>query len=143
MIYMLDTNTVSHIASGQSRRARRKLERMSVDHDVCISVVTEAEIRSGLERKKLSGAVESAVELFLSKFDILPWNSAAARAYAKGRTALERLGKPMGNMDLLIAAHAAAVGAVLVTSDQTLQECARHIGARQTVNWADDVGAHP
>ena len=46
-------------------------------------------------------------------------------------------------MDLLIAAHAAAVGAVLVTTDQTLEECSKHIDVRQTVNWADDVRVKP
>jgi hypothetical protein len=44
------------------------------------------------------------------------------------------------NMDPLIAAHAATLGAVLVTNDDTLQECSKHIDVRQTVNWADDVG---
>jgi len=141
LIYLLDTNTVSYIAKGQSRRARRQLERVSVDHDVCISVVTEAEIRFGLARGKLSAAAEAAVELFLTKIDILPWDSAAARAYANARATLERLGKPLANMDMLIAAHAAAVGAVLVTNDRTLQPCAKHIDIRQTVNWAYDVEA--
>jgi hypothetical protein len=46
-------------------------------------------------------------------------------------------------MDLLIAAHAAAVGAVLVTNDYALKECSKCIGVRQTVNWADDVGVKP
>ena len=36
MIYLLDTNTVSYIVKGQSRHARHKLERVSVEHDVCI-----------------------------------------------------------------------------------------------------------
>ena len=83
--------------------------------------MTEAEIRFGLARGKLSAATEAAVELFLSKIDILPWDSAAARAYAKARATLERIGKLLANMDLLIAAHAAAVGAVLVTNDHTLR----------------------
>ena len=93
MIYLLDTNTVSYIVKGQCRHARRKLERVSVDHDVCISVMTEAEIRFGLARGKLSAATEAAVELFLSKIDILvgtpplrgptrrpapPWNESAS-----------------------------------------------------------------
>jgi len=88
MIYLLDTKTVSYIVRGQSRHARRKLRRLSVDHDVCVSVMTEAEIRFGLARGKLSAATEAAVELFLSKIDILPWDSAAARAYAKARATL-------------------------------------------------------
>jgi tRNA(fMet)-specific endonuclease VapC len=140
MIYLLDTNTVSYIAKGQSRHARRKLERMSIDHDVSISVMTEAEMRFRLARRKLSAATEAAVELFLSKIDILPWDSAAARAYAKARATLERIGKLLANMDLLIATHAAAVGAALVPNDHSLQECSKYIDVRRTVNWADDVG---
>jgi tRNA(fMet)-specific endonuclease VapC len=143
LIYLLDTNTVSYIVKGQSRRARRRLERVSADHDVCISVVTEAEIRFGLARGKVSAATEAAVELFLSKIDILPWDSAAARAYAKARATLELMGKPLANMDLLIAAHATALAAVLVTNDHSLERCATHIDVRQTVNWADDLGMKP
>lgn len=140
MIYLLDTNTVSYIVKDQSVRASRRLKQVSVEHDVCISVMTEAEIRFGLARGKLAAAIHETVELFLSKIDILAWDSAAARAYAKARATLERAGKPLANMDLLIAAHAAALGAVLVTNDHTLQACSKHIGVRQTVNWADDVG---
>ena len=143
MIYLLDTNTVSYIVKGHSRHARRKLERVSADHDVCISAITEAEMRFGLARGKLSAATEAAVELFLSKIDILPWDSAAARAYAKSRATLERIGKPLANMDLLIAAHAAALGAVLVTNDRTVQAGSKHLDMKQTANWADDVGVRP
>jgi tRNA(fMet)-specific endonuclease VapC len=143
VIYLLDTNTVSYIVKGQSRNARRKLMRASADHDVCISVITEAEIRFGLARGKLPAAAEAAIELFLSKLDILAWDSTAARAYAEARATLERIGRPLANMDLLIAAHAAAVGAILVTNDRTLRDCSKHIGVRQTVNWADDVGVKP
>ena len=61
----------------------------------------------------------------------------------KTRATLERIGKLLANMDLLIAAHAAAVGAVLVTNDHTLRECAKHIDVRHTVNWANDVVVKP
>jgi predicted nucleic acid-binding protein len=81
--------------------------------------------------------------LFLSKIDILDWDSAAARACAKARATLERIGKLLANMDLLIAAHVAAAGAVLVRNDDTLQECSKYIDVRHTVNWADDVGVKP
>ncbi len=143
MIYLLDTNTASYIVRNQSPHATRRLKHASVDHDVCISVMTEAEMRFGLARGKLAGAIVATVELFLSKMDILPWDSACARAYAGARATLERIGKPLANMDLLIAAHAAALGAVLVTNDRALRECAKHIAVRQTVNWADDVEVKP
>jgi predicted nucleic acid-binding protein len=48
-----------------------------------------------------------------------------------------RTGKPLANIDLLIAAHAAAVEALLVTNDHP---CTKHIEVRQTANWVDDVG---
>jgi tRNA(fMet)-specific endonuclease VapC len=94
-----------------------------------------------LAKRQVSVEMQTAVEEFLAKIEVLPWESAAARAYAHARVTLERLGKPLANMDLLIAAHAASLGAVLVTNDPTLGECAKHIDVRQTVNWADDVGA--
>jgi predicted nucleic acid-binding protein len=50
---------------------------------------------------------------------------------------------PPANTDLLIAAHAAALGAVLATNDPTLEQCSKPIDVRQTVNWADDVGVEP
>jgi len=49
---------------------------------------------------------------------ILPWDSDAARRYGLLRATLEGEGQPMGNLDVMIAAHALAVGAVLVTNDQ-------------------------
>jgi len=49
---------------------------------------------------------------------ILPWDSEAAQQYGQLRAALEREGRPLGNLDTMIAAHALALGAVLVTSDR-------------------------
>jgi tRNA(fMet)-specific endonuclease VapC len=56
--------------------------------------------------------------------DVLPWDSAAAQTYGERRADLERAGTPLGDLDMLIAAHAAAVGAVLVTNDPTLGQVA-------------------
>jgi len=136
--YMLDTNTVSYIVKRQSEHARRKLEECSQNDDVCISAITEAEIRYGLAKRKLSGEVQAAIELFLSKIDVLPWDSAAAKEYGTARASLERAGKPMANMDLLLAAHAAAAGAVLVTNDNAFGRY-EHFNLTATANWADDM----
>ena len=139
--YLLDTSTASYIIMDRCPHARRKFLRAVVENEVCISAMTEAELRYGLAKRQVSVEMQTAVEEFLAKIEVLPWESAAARAYARARATLERLGKPLANMDLLIAAHAAALGAVLVTNDHTLAECSKHIDVRQTVNWADDVGA--
>jgi hypothetical protein len=61
-------------------------------------------------------------------------------AYAKARATLERIGKLPANMDLLIAAHAAAVGAVLVTNDHPLRECSKYVGARSHGQCRPDRG---
>jgi len=137
--YMLDTNTVSYIVKGQSEHARQKLLKCGEEEDVCISAITEAEIRYGLAKRKLSAEIQEAIEQFLAKIDILPWDSAAAREYGTARASLERAGKPLTNMDLPIAAHAAAAGAVLVTNDNGFDERFEHFHLTATVNWADDL----
>ena len=55
---------------------------------------------------------------FLIRVTVLPWDSAAAREYRKLRAALEERGRTMGNLNLMIGAHAVALNAVLVTHDQ-------------------------
>lgn len=137
--YMLDTNTVSYIVKNQSPRARKKLLKHSEEDDVCISAITAAEIRFGMAKRKLGEDTKAAIELFLEKLDVLPWDLTAAKEYGRTRAALEFAGKPLGNMDLLIASHAASAGAVLVTSDAGVKSCARHFSSLATVNWADDV----
>jgi tRNA(fMet)-specific endonuclease VapC len=63
----------------------------------------------------------AAVEEFLLRLEVLPWNSEAARHYALLRSALEREGEPMGNLDRMIAAQALAAEATLVTSDRVFR----------------------
>lgn len=67
---------------------------------------------------------------------ILPWDSQAARSYGTMRAAMTAKGKTLSAMDLLIAAHAASVGAVLVTGDQAFQQSE---DLQPSVNWTDDV----
>jgi len=134
--YMLDTNTVSYILKGQSPRARKKLANLTSEDEVCISAVTEAEVRCGLARRPISQAAHAEIDRFLEAIDILPWDSEAARIYGQMRAELERSGRTLANMDLLIAAHAAARRMVLVTSDRSF----RNLGALlKVVDWADDL----
>ncbi len=118
--YLLDTNTASYAIKGKVSRVRQRLLAIPMA-EIGISVITEAELRFGVAR--LPGAVrlKGLVEEFLLRVEVLPWNSDAAQHYAEIRAALERSGKPMGNMDMLIAAHALAVEAVLVTHDRVFR----------------------
>jgi len=135
-LYLLDTNTVAYVLNGRSKAARRRLKGVGVDDRVAISAITEAEIRYGLEKKPEAARWKQAVEDFLAAVEILPWDSDAARAYGAMRAAMSAHGKTLSAMDLLIAAHAAAVDATLVTSDKAFRFAK---GVRECVNWATDV----
>ncbi|WP_448218564.1 PIN domain-containing protein [Endozoicomonas sp. 2B-B] len=115
--YMLDTNTVSYIIKGKSAQIREHL--LSVPMvNVCLSAITEAELLQGLAKKPEATQLAVAVNEFLLRVEILPWDSKAAKAYSELRTACENEGKSLGNMDMLIAAHSKAEASVLVTNDK-------------------------
>ena len=88
---------------------------------VLISAVTEAELLFGVARMREAVRLKTAIDEFLLRVDFLPWDTNAARRYADLRAALERGGIPMGNLDMMIAAQALAVEAVLVTNDRSFR----------------------
>lgn len=118
--YLLDTNTASYLIKGNVPRVREHLLRVPMA-EVGISVITEAELRFGVARKPAVTRLGIAVEEFLLRVDVLPWDSAAAQQYAALRATLEHAGRPMGNLDMMIAAQALAASAVLVTHDRVFQ----------------------
>ena len=122
--YLLDTNTASYVIKGNFPRVRERLLKVPMA-EVGISVVTEAELRFGVARKPEAVKLRTAVEEFLLRVEVLPWDSAAAEQYAEVRADLERTGKPMGNLDLMIAAHALAAQVVLVTHDHVFRRIKR------------------
>ena len=119
--YLLDTDIASYIINGSVPKVREKLQEVTPD-EVGISVVTEAELRFGLARKPEASRLAPIVEEFLAHVETLPWDSNAAKVYATVRATLEREGDLLGAMDMMIAAHALAVGYVLVTHDQAFQK---------------------
>jgi tRNA(fMet)-specific endonuclease VapC len=116
-LYLLDTNIASCIIKGNSPAVDRRLAKVPMAQ-LAISSVTEGELRFGAARFPQAVRLHGMIEDFFLRVAILPWDSDAARQYGHLRAALERDGQPMGNLDVMIAAHALAVGAVLVTSDQ-------------------------
>jgi tRNA(fMet)-specific endonuclease VapC len=118
--YLLDTNTASYVITGNFPRVRLRLLKVPMA-EVGISVVTEAELRFGVARRPEATSLKSVVEEFLLRVEALPWNSEAGRHYARIRASLEKDGEPMGNLDLMIAAHAVAAEVVLVTHDHVFR----------------------
>lgn len=115
--YLLDTNMASYVIKGNVAHVRDRLVKLPMA-EVGVSVITEAELRFGVAKKPEATRLGVLVEEFLLRVEILPWDSEAAKSYARIRTDLERLGEPIGNLDLMIAAHALAAHAVLVTHDR-------------------------
>lgn len=119
MLFMLDTNMASFIIKGESAPLRERLLSIPLSRQT-ISVLTEAELRFGVVRKPNALKLAALVDSFLSHVSILPWTSEAAAEYAALRHALEKQGRSLTNMDLLIAAHAKAAAATLVSNDAAL-----------------------
>ena len=135
-LYMLDTNTVSYIVRGISPAARDRLDGLKINEVGCISVITEAEIHYGLARKPPGFALRTALNDFLGKIRILPWGSDEAQAFGTLRFKLERAGKTLSALDMLIAAHAISANATLVTRDKAFAQVE---DLRPPVNWAVDL----
>lgn len=131
MLYLLDTNTASFAIKGNVPRVRQRLASIPMP-DVAISVITEAELLFGAARRPQATRLKLVVQEFLLRVQILPWESAAARAYADLRALLERRGTPLGNLDLLIAAHALSVDARLVSSDRSF----RNVKGLKLEDWS-------
>lgn len=126
---LLDTNTASYVIKGNFPRVRERLRHTPIA-EIGISVITEAELRFGVARRP-SPKLQLAVEEFLRRVEILAWDSEAAKYYAAIRANLERRGKPVGNLDMMIAAQALASDVVLVTHDTVF----RRIKGLKTEDW--------
>ena len=117
--YLLDTNAVSHImrntAGAVAQRYREHLLGTSPPRMVT-SAVVQCELAFGLA-KKPSPRLQAAYDIQMRQLPVLPLDSDVVGHYASLRATLELAGTPMGANDLLIAAHALAVGATVVTDD--------------------------
>jgi tRNA(fMet)-specific endonuclease VapC len=114
--FMLDTNTASWLLKGQPKVVAR-LEAAAPEH-ICLSVVTEAELLYGVARRPEARKLRAAVDELLAAVDILPWTRATAHRYAIIRAELERRGRPLGPLDIMIAAHAVEHDAIVVSNDR-------------------------
>ena len=130
MAYLLDTNIASFAIKDSVQGLKHHIRRFRVGQ-LGISVVTEAELLYGLARKPEATRLKPMVLEFLGAMQILPWTSEAARHYALTRAALERQGYALDDLDMMIAAHAVAEGAVLVTNDAAFQR----ISHLKTEDW--------
>jgi tRNA(fMet)-specific endonuclease VapC len=112
---MLDTNIVSDLLRHPGGSAAERIADVGPDA-VCVSIITAAELRYGCA-KKGSAKLMAHVEAILDSVQVLAFDVPSDAEYGSIRAELEAAGKPIGPNDLLIAAHACAAGAILVTDN--------------------------
>jgi tRNA(fMet)-specific endonuclease VapC len=136
-LHLLDTDTASFIIKGRSPEIEAKLADIPPDR-VCLSAITRAELMYGLRRIAPEHRLQVGVRAFLKIVPVLAWDADAADHYAYIRHQLTSSGQPIGDMDMMIAAHALALGAVLVTNNT--QHFGRIAAPLVLVNWREGVG---
>jgi tRNA(fMet)-specific endonuclease VapC len=114
--FMLDTDTCSYIMKRSHPTVLKRLQAVSVA-DVCMSVITKAELLYGVEVSPRRVQDAAALVAFLPYVEALNFADDAALHYAEIRADLKKRGMLIGANDLFIAAHARALGVTLVTNN--------------------------
>jgi len=118
-LYMLDTNIISYMMREPSGAvAQRALAMDSEDarQPMCTSVVVQCELLFGLMRRT-NPTWTDRYHRVMASLDVKPLEESAATHYAALRSALQTRGTPLDSNDLLIAAHALSLDAILVSAD--------------------------
>jgi tRNA(fMet)-specific endonuclease VapC len=132
-MYLLDTNTCIYIINKKPERVRVKFEAVSLA-EIGISSITLFELDAGARKGSKAKENLKVLERFASVLQILPFDAVAAREAGKLRQHLRERGTPIGDMDMLIAAHALSVSGIVVTNN--IKEFAR-VPNLKTENWLE------
>jgi tRNA(fMet)-specific endonuclease VapC len=130
-LYLLDTNTVSYLIKRHPQVTQHLLAVPM--HSVCISAITAGELAFGLAKRPEAVALKAAVNEFLRRVEVLPWDAAVAQTYGALRAQMQSKGKPLAALDMQIAAHAVHVNATLITSDHAFL----HIDRLMVEDWTE------
>jgi tRNA(fMet)-specific endonuclease VapC len=130
-LYLLDTNTVSYLIKRHPQVTQHLLAVPM--HSVCISAITASELAFGLAKRPEAVALKAAVNEFLRRVEVLPWDATVALTYGALRAQMQSKGTPLAALDMQIAAHALHVNATLVTSDHAFL----HIDQLLVEDWIE------
>ena len=124
--YLLDTNVISHIMQGRDAKLLAKLSKLPIGQ-AAISSVTLAEIEYGIQRRGSPTQLRNALTQVMLHMDVLPWDAAAAICYGELCSSLETQGISLSDFDMMIAAHAVALKATLVSRDKAFMNVPKSI----------------
>ncbi len=117
MKFMLDTNICIYLIKKKPMIVIDRLRKISAS-DVCLSSITLSELEYCIEKSEQKDRNRLALAEFTASLEVMPYGSDTAFSYGKIRAELERKGKPIGSLDMLIAAHALSLNLVLVTNNE-------------------------
>jgi tRNA(fMet)-specific endonuclease VapC len=130
LTYMLDTNICIYVMKNYPQALRDKFNALA--EQLCISSITLGELHYGAEKSARRADNLSAIDNFVARLDVLPFDAKAAVHYGQLRAELERAGTPCGPHDMQIGGHARSEGLIVVTNN--LREFSRMPGVR-VENW--------
>ncbi|MEX6508596.1 PIN domain-containing protein [Jiella sp. M17.18] len=136
MRYLLDTNIISDAVELPAGRAAGRIREVFPSASIVTSIIVVSQLRYGYTNVS-SKRLKAAYELFFSGISVEDWEVPFDHVYADIRSALDKKGRPLGAMDMLIAAHAVATDAVVVTADAAF----RHVDGLRVENWLRDEPA--
>lgn len=96
-----------------------------------MSSENDTELLFGLAKAQHPKQLSKLIHEFLIRIEVMSWDSTTAQCYAKLRAELQKKGQPLGNLDMLIAAHALALDITLVTQDRAFKQ----ISGLKTEDW--------
>ncbi len=136
MLYMLDTDVCSYLMKRMPDHLLSKLQKAVEDgHTICLSVITYSELRLGAARSNAASKYHRLIDELSDRLDfVADWTTKEADRFAELQAGLMAGGSPIGRNDAMIAAHALALEAVLVTNNQ------KHFGrvsGLKVLNWID------
>ena len=130
MRYLLDTNIVSDLVRNPQGKVARHIRKVG-ESRVSTSIIVAAELRYGAA-KKGSPRLAAQLDAVLGALEILPFETPADATYGVLRARLEQIGRPIGANDLLIAAHALALGHTVITDNEAEFS---HVENLNVENW--------
>ncbi len=133
MTYMLDTNICIYAINKDHLEIQRKFVE-HLDEGICISAITFAELEHGVYKSKMVEKNADNLAKFIRIIPVVPFEEHCAVEYGKICAYLQKAGMPIGTMDMLIAAHAKAMGYTVITNN--MREFKR-VPDLNVENWID------
>ncbi|RKX91262.1 MAG: VapC toxin family PIN domain ribonuclease [Spirochaetes bacterium] len=116
-MFLIDTNICIYIMNNHPPQVIRKFREIGAGN-IFISSITISELQYGVFKSNQIEKNTKRLEEFLRPFELISYGEKASVFYGEIRSYLEREGKTIGPLDMLIAAHAISEKLILITNNE-------------------------